>query len=106
MKKKKLKTRQKVIRVILGLCVALIIALGVLIYANLGGFEKEKPPALFKIRDECSIVAGKFVHTMESEGNCKVRCLNECEIRDKTFFSSKFLVSKPPSCNLCECYCK
>ena len=104
--RKKLSRRRLFVRVLLSLVIALGILLAFLILAEFGAFREAKKVERIDIADECSRIVGNLVHVIEDAGSCKLRCDNECEIRDKEYFNSSFLMSKSGnSCNACLCEC-
>ena len=55
--------------------------------------------------DECTIIAGNLLHTIEDEGDCNLKCVAECEIRTLELEDSEFM-ARPNNCNICTCSCK
>jgi hypothetical protein len=100
------KQRKQIIRLLLLLGAIIIITIGILTYANLGGFKEQQQKETFPIQDECSRVMGNIVHSYQDQGGCKLRCLNECEIRKKTFIEATFQEKNEESaCYQCSCTC-
>lgn len=112
MKKKRKKMKKKIrkrkisllVKGIFAVIGILIILLLFLVLANLGIFEKSEQPKFFSVTDECSIVIGNLIHQVRDAGDCKIRCINECDIQDMKFDSIEFS-SPDNSCNICDCYC-
>lgn len=106
-KRRKEKTvRKKSKGVVLGLFVGagvLVFILVALIMSSFGLFEKNEPE-LFIIRDECSLVMGNLIHQVRDMGECRIKCVNECDVRDMDFLKFEFL-GKNNDCNSCECWC-
>lgn len=91
------------------LLVALVVLVPILLYqlglvnnvfANLH-IEKQE----FLIEDDCSVIAGNIMHTIEDEGDCKHRCKNNCGVRELFFYDSEF-IEKVGDCHECKCYCR
>lgn len=58
----------------------------------------------FTLLDQCSIIAGKLVHTINSEGECINKCVAECETYDINYEKAEFEISQE-ACHFCKCYC-
>lgn len=97
--------RRKIIRIILRVCIVLLFLLIFLVFVGLGGLKKPQEPELFRIKDECSLVMGNLIHSIKDEGECKLRCFNDCGIRRMEYDLSKFR-EVTNSCNSCDCYCR
>ncbi|MCW8965649.1 MAG: hypothetical protein OQK82_03045 [Candidatus Pacearchaeota archaeon] len=61
-------------------------------------------PVLIVIKDECGFILGNLIHNVKSEDDCRLMCFNECDMIEKDFYESEFLL-KLDDCNLCDCYC-
>ena len=61
-------------------------------------------PQKFEIPDQCSIIAGQVIHTIENEDSCRIICRAQCETRNLEFYDSEFHESLE-ECHLCDCYC-
>ena len=85
-----------------GILVAILIGL---ILFNMGAFEKKTDIFKFSIDDECSIIMGNLIHNIRDGGDCKIKCMNNCEIRELDFYDSEF-VFENSSCHTCDCYCQ
>lgn len=113
MKKKRVvkKTRslkKKNRRVVFGLFVLVGVLLVVLVglaMFNAGVFEKTESPKLFNIKDECALVMGNLVHQVRDRGECRIKCVNECDVRGMDFSNFSF-EGKNDDCNSCGCWCK
>ena len=64
-----------------------------------------KKPKMLAIKDECSRIFSNIVHQIKSEGDCKIRCRNECQLKNMNFYDINF-TSNSNSCNICNCYCR
>lgn len=64
-----------------------------------------KKPKMFNINDECSLIFNNIVHKIKNEGDCKISCRNQCQLKNMNFYNMNF-TSKSNSCNTCYCYCK
>jgi hypothetical protein len=64
-----------------------------------------KKPKAVSVNDECSLIFNNLVHQIKNEGECKIRCRNECSLEKMNFYSVNF-TAKSDSCNICSCYCK
>lgn len=59
----------------------------------------------FVIKDECTLVVGQLIHTIEQEETCELRCKSNCDIRELEYVSHTF-TSIDRDCNSCNCVCK
>ncbi|RMD66655.1 hypothetical protein D6817_03635 [Candidatus Pacearchaeota archaeon] len=73
-------------------------------YINLQKFGEKRERTEFKILDECSIIAGKLIHTIADEGVCKVRCKERCELLELDMESFNFTRAEL-NCHTCSCVC-
>ena len=64
-----------------------------------------KEPELIIITDHCSVMLNGLLHEIKGEDECKTRCIQQCEIRDKEFYEINYS-QEIQSCNNCDCYCK
>jgi len=87
-----------------GVAGALILILVVLILFSIGAFENKGEVQKFSIDDECSLIMGSILHNIRDGGECKIKCANNCEIREMTFHDSEFFLQNA-SCHTCDCYC-
>ncbi|MCK4997500.1 hypothetical protein KAS08_04295 [Candidatus Pacearchaeota archaeon] len=85
-----------------GILVAILVGL---ILFNSGIFEEAHDISKFSIDDECSIIMGNLIHNIRDGGDCKIKCVNNCEIRELDFYDSEFTFENS-SCHTCDCYCK
>ena len=91
--------------VLLGVAFALIVfVVGISLYSN-GIFEPKSEPVKVEVLDECSLIMGNLIHNIHDEGGCKIKCVNNCEIRDMKFYNSSFTFQNS-SCHECDCYCR
>lgn len=100
--KKKRYHRQN--KILFGVLVILILILSSLFAFDVGLFEKKHEVIQFEVLDECSLIMGNLIHTFQNEGGCKIKCMNNCEIRGLEFYDSGF-VFQNSSCHTCDCYC-
>ncbi len=84
--------------------ILVLILLGLMLY-NFGVFEKKEGPQLFNIKDECALVMGNLVHQVRDDGECRIKCVNECDVRDMDFMRFSF-EGKNDDCNSCDCWCE
>ncbi len=100
---KKRKNRKVVVALFSGV-VLLILALSGLVLSNFGFFENAEA-RMFVVNDECSLVMGNLIHQIRDEGECRIKCVNECDVREMDFV--RFIYeSKNDGCNSCECWCE
>lgn len=59
----------------------------------------------FSVPDSCSIIAGQLIHTLLGEGECEVRCKQDCELRDLSYYDYEF-TERLGDCHICDCYCR
>jgi len=62
-------------------------------------------PKMYNIKDECALIVGQLIHTINDEGICKQKCNNECGAREMRFYDLEF-IEKENDCHECNCYCK
>lgn len=58
-----------------------------------------------EVKDLCSIIGGKLIHSIEDEGDCQNICFAECDSNKKLPKDYQFEYGQN-SCNKCSCYCK
>jgi len=75
-----------------------------LILVNLGVFQGPNEVQVFPLEDKCALVMGNLIHQVRDVGECHVKCVNECKIRELNFDHVEF-VAHDVSCNDCDCYC-
>ncbi|OGJ17896.1 hypothetical protein A3K73_07790 [Candidatus Pacearchaeota archaeon RBG_13_36_9] len=105
---RKSKRRSSLIKKILVAIVLLIALIALLFFIEHypGALDLlTKKPKMYPVQDRCSIILNRLLHQIKDEGECRIACRNECEIRSEKFDSSEF-VEKENSCNICNCYCK
>jgi len=102
-KRRERKRLIKKIAIIILILVMIIIVLFFIEYYPKITFAKE--PEKYFIEDECGLVVGNLIHQIKNEGECRIECRNECEVRDKKFYDSEF-IARENACYLCNCYCK
>lgn len=102
----KKKRKKKVIGVILIVIFVFIVASVVLLLVdNPPEISLLKEKKEYLIPDECGVVAGNLIHNIKDEGECRIKCRNECGLRQEKFHSSEF-IKRDNTCHLCRCYCK
>ena len=99
------KHEKQVTKLYFGIGGFLIIILAGLILFNMGIFEQEREIFKFTVDDECSIIMGNLIHNVRDEGDCKIKCMNNCEIRELDFYDSEFILENS-SCHTCDCFCR
>jgi hypothetical protein len=103
-KKKKNKKNLNSVYLLFIVVFLLILILIGLFMGNLGLFEQKKEAQDFYIIDKCAIVMGNLIHQVRDEGECRVKCINECGLLDLDFEHVDFL-RKDNDCNDCNCFC-
>lgn len=92
--------------------VALFIALGVLfllllllLLKSFGYIDDQREERYYPVVDQCSLVRGNLLHQIRTAGECRIGCVNECDVRELEFVNYEFeaIVN---DCNICGCYCK
>jgi len=85
--------------------IALIVLLLLIEYYpdTLGSLTRK--PKLYAVQDRCSIILDRLLHQIKDDGECRIACRNECEVRNEEFDSSEF-IGKENACNICNCYCR
>ena len=101
MSKKEIKKLSGIFYIIL---ILLVIALLVFIGIHFKVFEKKQMQRI-QIIDECSVMMNDIIHLIKNEGNCRLMCLNECNLRDLKFIESEF-IERTGNCNECYCSCR
>lgn len=87
------------------LCVGvLVLVLAYLVLNSFGVFESHSPE-FFEVKDECSLIMGNLVHQIRDDGECRIKCVNECDVRSMEFFDFEF-EGKDNDCNACDCWCE
>jgi hypothetical protein len=97
--------RKKIVRILLALGTLLLLLLGGLFFIEKGVFEKPRETQKFTLLDECSLVLGNLLHSINEQGECRLRCKNNCEIRNLNFENSEFR-EEENNCHTCDCYCR
>lgn len=62
-------------------------------------------PREFNVVDECSMIVGNLIHSIQDEGVCEQRCKIDCDVRGLFFYDSEFSES-PNDCHKCRCFCR
>lgn len=102
--KKNLAQRKKVVRVLLTIAILLAITLLILFLIEKRIIKEPTEEKLIQLQDECSLVLGNLMHSINSEGECRLRCINTCGISNLEFEKSEFTPNEN-DCNACNCYC-
>ena len=55
-------------------------------------------------RDDCKIISGNFMHTVDDADDCKIKCLAACYSYKAELLDINFSYTK--QCNICGCYCE
>jgi len=96
--------RKYAVRVLLAIALVLLILIGFLLIVQSGTFEKKSEPEYFSLQDECQAVMGNLMHSINNEGECKLRCINHCDIREMNFEGFEF-IEETTACSHCGCSC-
>ncbi|MCD4771328.1 hypothetical protein K8R30_02825 [archaeon] len=104
MKRKRRKNSLKSVRLLFGVGIFLVLVLIGLILSNFGVFDSPNEVQVFSLEDKCALVMGNLIHQVRDTGECHVKCVNECKIRELNFDHVEF-VAHDVSCNDCDCYC-
>lgn len=64
-----------------------------------------KAPIEITIKDDCSLMLNNIIHQIKTDGDCNIRCYNECKILEMKIQESEFIMNDN-SCHTCNCYCK
>ena len=103
--KKNIKKKIGFVYFLFGIGAILVLILIGLILSSIGVFDSSKEIKMFSIKDECSLVMGNLIHQIRDSGDCKIKCINECDI-DGMHFNYIEFAAQNNSCNDCYCYCK
>jgi hypothetical protein len=57
------------------------------------------------VEDQCNVFMGRMVHQIRDSDDCRLQCINACNMQDKDLKSSNFTVSEE-SCHECDCFCR
>jgi len=87
-----------------GVGVILVLVLIGLFMGSWGLFEPKEEAQNFYIIDKCAIVMGNLIHQIRDNGECHIKCINECGLLDLDFDHIEFL-GKNNDCNDCKCFC-
>ena len=101
----KKKHNSKITKLYFGTVGILVVIFVGLILFNIGVFEEDHEISKFSVDDECAIIMGNLIHNVRDDGDCKIKCMNNCEIRELDFHDSDFIFQNT-SCHTCDCYCK
>ena len=89
-----MKKQKKLIKKLFVLVGVLILVLLVLLGIEFNFFDSFsnffKGSEKIVIEDNCGVVVGNLIHEIKSEENCRIRCINECELLSKDFLSVEF----------------
>jgi hypothetical protein len=100
---RKRKNRNVVIGLFVGIGILAVVLIG-LIISSFGLFEGSSEPEMFSIKDECSLMMGNLIHQIRDEGECRIKCVNECDVREMNFVRFEF-EGKNNDCSSCDCWC-
>jgi len=101
----KAQKNRKVVRLLFfGIGVLVLVLIGLVMF-SFGFFERFGGEEHFDIKDECGIILGNLVHQVRDEGECRLKCVNECDVREMDFVRFEF-EGKVEDCNSCDCWCK
>lgn len=92
-------------RLVIASIVILFIFLAILVSSSFGIFEEKRDPVKVEILDECVPFMNNLVHNIHDEGGCKIKCMNNCEVREMNFYNSSFTFQNS-TCHTCDCYCQ
>ena len=98
------KVEKKITKFYFFIAGALFVLLVYLIGNSLGIFDEPSAPKSFPVSDECGNIMGNVIHNLEDEGDCKIKCENNCKFRELEYYNSSF-ISQETTCNLCDCWC-
>ena len=96
---------KKVVIALFCLAAVLVLVLVALVLYDFGFFDGGNGPQYFEIKDECGLILGNLVHQVRDAGECRIKCVNECDVRDLEFLNFSF-VGKLDDCNSCDCWCE
>jgi uncharacterized metal-binding protein len=102
-KKRRKEKLTRIISIIIFLLLAATVIL--IIIDNFQSIDLVKNPKKYLIEDECGLIVGNLIHQIKDEGECRIECRNECEIRQESFHDSEF-IKRESACHVCNCYCK
>lgn len=103
-RKSRKKSRRAVALLFVGLGVLVLVLIGLLSF-SFGFFEKSEAQMLV-VSDECGVMPGfGLIHQVRDEGECRVKCVNECGLMELDFLNISFVASDS-ECHYCECWCE
>ena len=85
---------------ILFLVIAIVITTLLVLSLN----KEEKELNTFEIKDNCGVISGVEMHTIESSDGCELRCKNQCEGLDQEYEKIIFILAET-GCHSCKCTC-
>jgi len=100
---RKKKVKPEVILLFIGVAIISFILLGLL--GSSAGWFNFHEPEKFELKDECGLILGNLVHQIRSEGECRNKCVNECDVREMDFVKFYF-EENLGDCHNCECWCE
>jgi len=101
---KKRKNRKVVVGLFFGVGLLGLVLIW-LVLSSFGFFEKAGELEYFSVKDECGDVMGNLIHQIRDDGECRMKCVNECDVREMEFVSFEFEL-RSGDCNACACWCK
>ena len=102
--RKKSKNKKFLKKIIIGAIIFLTLIVAALIILETDVLEK-KERVYIEVNDECSLMLNRIIHQIKTDAGCKMKCINECNLRELEYSESKF-IEKQDSCHECKCYCE
>lgn len=60
---------------------------------------------VYNLQDECSLIVGQLIHSIEDENDCQLKCRTNCNVRGETYLYEEFIKSEN-NCHTCTCSCR
>ena len=89
--------------VVTSIIVLFVFLIGLISY-SFGIFDKKGTPLKVEVVDECALIMNNLIHNIQDGGGCKIKCINNCKIREMDFYNSSFTFQNS-TCHTCDCYC-
>ena len=102
-KKARRKNKLVIKELFFAVAVVSLILVGLILY-SFGVFDRSEPQK-FEVKDECGQVLGNLIHQIRDAGECRLKCVNECDVRGMEFVRFEF-EGKITDCNSCDCWCE